>query len=107
VKEKIMTDGIKTRTRRFSAFRSASEEAEMKKEEQHWDNEGGHMSCTSGRIVSVQGSDKPFKVIMSRESGEPSEHLFATMLEAEAFVRRNTPRPPERDTTYDRESGGN
>jgi hypothetical protein len=41
---------------------------------------------------------------MSRQAGEKSEHLFATMREAEAFIRRNTPRPPERSTTYDHES---
>jgi len=77
----------------------------MKDDEENWDNEGGHMSCTSGRIMSVRDSGRPFKVIMSREGGEPSEHLFATMREAEAFVRRNTPRPPQRATTYDRDSG--
>jgi hypothetical protein len=87
----------------FSIFRSAAEEAHMKTDEQSWDNEGGHMSCTSGRIVSIRG-DMPFKVVMSREAGEKSEHLFATMREAEAFIRRNTPRPPERGTNYDRES---
>ncbi|QNP42368.1 hypothetical protein H9L15_08540 [Sphingomonas daechungensis] len=59
------------------------------------------MSCTSGRIVAVQDGRAQFKAIMSHGDGEPSEHLFATMAEAEAFVRRNTPRPPERDTTYD------
>lgn len=89
----------------FSVFRSAAEEAEMKNDERNWENEGGHMSCTSGRIVSVRSNDKPFKVIMSREDGEISEHLFATMREAEGFIRRNTPRPPERSTTYDHECG--
>ena len=76
----------------------------MRDDEQISDNEGGHMSCTSGRVITARGSDKPFKVIMSRAGGETSEHWFATMREAEAFVRRNTPRPPERSTTYDRES---
>jgi hypothetical protein len=66
---------------------------------------GGHMSCTFGRITTVRSSDKAFRVIMSREVGEPSEHWFGTMREAEAFVRRNTPRPAERSETYDRESG--
>jgi hypothetical protein len=89
----------------FSIFRSAAEEAEMKSDEQSRESEGGHMSCTSGRIVSVPNADKPFKVIMSREDGETSEHAFGTMREAEAFVRRNTPRPPERSTTYDHQGG--
>ena len=85
----------------FSIFRTAQEEAHMKVEEANRDTEGGHMSCTTGRIVSVPGSDKPFKAIMSQESGQTSEHLFATMQEAEAFLRRNTPRPQPRSTTYD------
>jgi hypothetical protein len=89
----------------FTVFRSAAEEAKMKDDELNWDNEGGHMSCTSGRVITVRGKDKPFKVIMSLPDGETSEHRFATMREAEAFVRRNTPRPPERSTTYDREDG--
>jgi hypothetical protein len=88
----------------FSIFRSAQEEADMKVEEANQDTEGGHMSCTTGRIVSVPGSDKPFKAIMSLASGETSEHLFATMQEAEAFLRRNTPRPQPRSTTYDQGS---
>jgi hypothetical protein len=82
----------------FSIFRSAREEAGLKVEEANRDAEGGHMSCTSGRIVSVPGSDKPFKAIMSQESGGTSEHRFATMQEAEAFLRRNTPRPQPRST---------
>ena len=89
----------------FTVFRSAAEEAKMKDDERNWDNEGGHMSCTAGRVMTVKGKDKPFKVIMSRVGDETSEHWFATMREAEAFVRRNTPRPPERSTTYDREDG--
>ena len=35
----------------FSVFRSAVEEAEMKVEQDIWDNEGGHMSSASGRVV--------------------------------------------------------
>jgi hypothetical protein len=89
----------------FTIFRSAAEEARLKADEENWDNEGGHMSCTSGRITTARGSDKPFRVIMSREGGEISEHWFTTMREAEAFVRRNTPRPPQRSTAYDRQSG--
>ena len=98
-----MAGSRESKRKGFSVFRSAAEEAEMRNDERIREIEGGHMSCTSGRIVSVRGSDKPFKVIMTRDDGETSEHMFATMREAEAFVRRNTPRPPERSTTYDRE----
>lgn len=89
----------------FTVFRSAAEEANARSDEESWDNEGGHMSCTSGRIVSVRASgQQKFRVIMSREGGESSQHVFNTMREAEAFVSRNTPRPPARATTYDHRS---
>ena len=48
----------------------------MKVEQDIWDNEGGHMSSARGR-----------------------------MREAEAFIRRNTPRPAERCTLFDRAAG--
>lgn len=96
-----MTQSKVPKRKGSSIFRSAQEEADLKIEEANRDSEGGHMSCTTGRIVSVPGSDKPFKAIMSQESGETSEHLFATMQEAEAFLRRNTPLPQPRSTTYD------
>ena len=76
----------------------------MKKEEPLWDNEGGHMSCTSGRIVRVTDTRNRFKAIMSQTSGGTVEREFATMREAEAFVRRNTPQAEERSTLYDRDA---
>lgn len=98
-----MADGKKSKSTHFTMFRSAAEQAGLKVDEKIREPEGGHMSCTSGRIVTARGGDKPFKVIMSRQVGGKSEHLFTTMREAEAFIRRNTPRPPERSTTYDHE----
>jgi hypothetical protein len=99
--ETVAGSGAK-KPKSFTVFRSAAEEANVRKGEGSWDNEGGHMSCTSGRIVSVRASgQQTFRVIMSREVGESSEHLFNTMREAEAFVSRNTPRPPARVTIYD------
>lgn len=100
-----MTDSKTPPRKGFSIFRSAAEEARKKDQDENWEHEAGHMSCTSGRVIAVKGGNKPFKVVMSREGGEASEHFFATMREAEAFVRRNTPRPPERSRTYDRDSG--
>ncbi len=91
--------------RSFSAFRSAAEEAETKRQAQEGGNEGGHMSSTAGRIVGTPHAALPYKAIMSFESGETSERSFATMQEAEAFIRRNTPRPPARSTTYDHGPG--
>lgn len=88
--------------RSFSIFRSAGEEAEMRKcEEPLREDEGGHMSCTSGRIVSSPGAQQPYKAVMTREGGDTFEVSFATMGQAEAFIRRNTPNPPARSTTYD------
>lgn len=33
----------------FTVFRSASEQAEIKADQENWENEGGHMSFTAGR----------------------------------------------------------
>lgn len=85
----------------FSIFRSAGEEAEMKERAEHQREEGGHMSCTSGRVVSNPGAVQPFKAVMTREDGSTFEVSFSTSREAEEFVSRNTPRPPARSTTYD------
>lgn len=88
--------------RGFSIFRSAGEEAEMRKgEEPQREGEGGHMSCTSGRIVSSPADEMSFKAVMTRADGSTFEVAFGTMAEAEAFIRRNTPRPADRSTTYD------
>ena len=59
------------------------------------------MSCRSGRIVSRPGAGMPFTAVMTREDGTTFEVDFATMSGAEAFVRRNTPAPSARSTTYD------
>jgi hypothetical protein len=84
----------------FTAFRSAAEEADtkrerdaMKREEQSWDNEGGHMSSTAGRVTHVSGADLPYVVVLTHHESEATKHSFATMREAEAFIKRNTPVP--------------
>ena len=86
----------------FSAFRTAAEEAEVKLEQENWDNEGGHMSSTAGRVVSTPRCAMPYKVVLTRDVGEPTEYAFPTMQEAEAFIRRNTPRPAARCRLFDR-----
>ena len=92
--------------RGFSIFRSAGEEAEMRQHDAlQRDDEGGHMSCTSGRIVRRPGTGLPFTAVMTREDGDTFEVGFVTMGEAEAFVRRNTPSPAARSTTYDHDTG--
>jgi hypothetical protein len=90
----------------FTPFRSAAEEAAMKAGEDQWDNEGGHMSATAGRIVRTPGSTFPYKVVLSHGRGAQTERGFATMRAAEAFIRRNTPVPTARRTLYDRDAQG-
>lgn len=105
-----MPDPDNAKVKSFTAFRSAAEEADtklaneaMKREEQSWDNEGGHMSSTSGRVTRASSAGLPYVVFLEHHGSETSEHAFATMREAEAFIRRNTPVPGAvLATTYDR-----
>ena len=68
-----------------------------------WDNEGGHMSSTAGRVTRVPGAELPYVAVLSHHDSDATEHSFATMREAEAFIKRNTP-PQGRllSTLYDR-----
>lgn len=66
------------------------------------------LKCFSfGRIVRTSDSDRPYKAILfhgdQSETGDPAEadRSFATMREAEAFIRKNTPRPRRRSTGWD------
>jgi hypothetical protein len=69
-------------------------------------NEGGHMSSTAGRIVHAAGAKLPYVVILAHHGTEATEHAFATMREAEAFIKRNTPLPARAlSRLYDRPSG--
>jgi hypothetical protein len=78
----------------------------MNREEQGWDNEGGHMSSTAGRVMRVSRTDLPYVVTLEHHGGEKSEHAFATMREAEAFIKRNTPVPARTlSALYDRPAG--
>jgi hypothetical protein len=105
-----MHDTGDAKDKSFTVFHSAAEEADtkrendaMKRQEQSWDNEGGHMSSTAGRIRRVRRADLPYVVILAHHGSEATEHGFATMREAEAFIKRNTPVPGAvLSTTYDR-----
>jgi len=62
----------------------------------------GHVS---GRVVRVLGS-KPYKVVMTPAASPGTEPMFATMREAESFIRRSTPvTGPALSTLYDRAAG--
>ena len=89
----------------FTPFYSVSEEAQTKTEEQGSDNEGGHMSSTCGRIVRAPGADLPYKVVLTHHGRDETTQSFATMREAEAFIRRNTPVPAARSTLRDHDGG--
>jgi hypothetical protein len=88
----------------FTPFRSAAEEAPNRTNQESSDLEGGHMSSERGRIVHAPGSELPYKAILTHDGAEDTEHAFATMREAEAFIKRNTPVPAPRRTTYDRDA---
>lgn len=96
----------RTLGKHFTPFRSAAEEDATNRGEESWDNEGGHMSSTEGRIVRTPGCDLPYKVILTHCGRAETERSFASMREAEAFIRRNTPVPPVAHTLYDRPPEG-
>ena len=56
---------------------------------------------SSGRIVRTSNSDLPYKAILTSGQNAEAERAFATMREAEAFIRRNMPRPRARSTSWD------
>ena len=75
----------------------------MKREQQTRDDEGGHMSSTSGRVIHNPGAELPYIVVLMHQASEDTEHSFATMREAEAFIKRNTPVPcASLSSLYDR-----
>lgn len=107
--KEVMTNSDNSKAERSTASRSAIEEVDtkreedaMKRNEQSWDNEGGHMSSTAGRVTCVSGADLRYVVILSHHGSGTTKRGFATMREAEAYIKRNTPVPGARlSTTYD------
>lgn len=86
-----------------SILNAVTDEALTKAGQGSWQNEGGHMSSIFGRVKHVPGSDLPFVVTLTRHERDTSDHEFATMREAEAFIERNTPIPrPALSSLYDR-----
>jgi len=82
-----------SKDRSFSIFRTAAEEVQLKQDEHAWDNEGGHMSSTGGCVVRKPEAELPYVVSLTQHLSEATEHSFASMREAEAFIKRNTPVP--------------
>ncbi len=86
----------------FTAFYSAAEEATG--DQESWDNEGGHMSSVCGRVVRTPDALLPYQVVLTHHGRAESARAFASIREAEAFIRRNTPVPAACSTLYDRDS---
>ena len=70
----------------------------------NYPGEGGHMSSRFGRIVRTSDAALPYKAILTHDQCAETECSFATMREAEGFIRRNTPRPQARSTFWDRDA---
>jgi hypothetical protein len=66
--------------------------------------EGGHMSSRYGRVVRTSDPDRPYTAILTHDQCAETQCSFATMQEAEAFIRRNTPIPKARSTFWDRDA---
>jgi hypothetical protein len=92
-RRKVVQDSGRPKDTNFTVFRSAAKEADMKCAEQSRDDEGGHMSSTAGRVMRKPGAKLPYIVTLTHHLSEASRHSFATMREAEAFIKRNTPVP--------------
>ena len=98
-----MDDSEPSKSDSFTSLASPADEADTKRAEQDWANEGGHMISTFGRVVLRPNDDPPFVAILSHHGCERTEHGFATMREAEAFIKRNTPVPEAKlSKLYDR-----
>jgi hypothetical protein len=101
-----MQDFEESKGKDATAFGSAPEGAEMKREQQSWENEGGHMSSMAGRVMHFAGAELPFVAVLTHHASDATEHGFATMRQAEAFIKRNTPVPGRTlSPLYDRPAG--
>ena len=99
----VMPSSGSSKDTSFTVFRTAAEEAQLRQDEHAWDNEGGHMSSTGGRVVRKPEAELPYGVTLTHHLSETTEHSFASMRQAEACIKRNTPVPGAvLSTTYDR-----
>ena len=55
--------------------------------------------------MRAPGADLPYKVVLTHHGRDETTQSFATMREAEAFIRRNTPVPAARSTLRDHDGG--
>ena len=90
-KIRLRTSDPPHKRRNFTAFRSASEEAEnVGAASEEWDNDGGHMNAQSGYIMRTPDAALTYKVVLDHEEGPDTEHPCGTIGECQALIRRNT-----------------
>jgi hypothetical protein len=70
----------------------------------NFSGEGGHMSSRFGRISRTSDPRRPYKVVLTHDECAETTCTFATMRDAEDYIRRNTPRPRPRSTFWDRDA---
>ena len=91
--------------RHFTPFYSVAEESLARLEQQSRGTLDGGMAAACERIVSTPGADLPYKVLLTRNHRAEAAHPFATMRDAEAFIRRNSPATTSAlSTLYDRDA---
>lgn len=98
----------------FTPFRSAAEEAATKRGNDSTSpggepcNHGARkLNSATNRITCMGGAELPYVVVLATPAGGSAEHSFATMREAEDFIKRNAPAPEQAlSTLYDRPAGG-
>ena len=73
----------------FTPFYSAAEEAAAKMERESWDHGVGQLTSTRARLVRTPDGDEPYKVMLIHNGSAETAHAFATMRDAEAFIRAN------------------
>ena len=73
----------------------------MRAAQDGWDDEAAPM-CAAGRIVLNSGSDRRYSAVLTGDDGGLIERAFATMREAEAFVRRSTPAATAQCSVFER-----
>jgi hypothetical protein len=85
----------------FTVFRSAAEEVGRRESKTDWLDEGSHKFAESGRVVQVDHDN--LKVVLTHEDGTETQQPCGSMREGEAIIRRNTPAPPKKDLSQERD----
>lgn len=96
-----MTRPVKPPRPHFTVFHSAAAEIECASARDKPVAAGTHSHAKSGRVVQLSPGN--LKVVLLHEDGLATEHACASMQQGEALIRRNTPSPPTRDRSRDRD----